>query len=81
MRKRELIAAAALAVVTAGVVALWPEPSSRITRENVDRIREGMTRDANLTPFPVSDSAQDQVREAVAETTSRLSRRLPENHP
>jgi hypothetical protein len=45
MRRRKLIAAVVgLAVVAAGAVALWPDPSSRITRENVDRIREGMTR-------------------------------------
>jgi hypothetical protein len=50
MRRRTLLVAlVALAVVVAvGVVALWPrprpQPSSRITRENFDRIKVGMTR-------------------------------------
>jgi hypothetical protein len=44
MRRRKLLVAlAGLAVVAAGAVVLWPEPPSRITRENFDRIREGMT--------------------------------------
>jgi hypothetical protein len=42
MRRRTLLVAlAALAVVAAGVVLLWPRPE-RITRENYDRIRVGM---------------------------------------
>jgi hypothetical protein len=47
MRRRKLLVAlAALAVVAAGVVVLWPQPqpSSRITRENFDRIKVGMSR-------------------------------------
>jgi hypothetical protein len=31
-------------VVASVVVVLWPRPSSRITRENFERIRPGMTR-------------------------------------
>jgi hypothetical protein len=46
MRRRTLLVAlAGLAVVgAAGVVVLWPRPSSRITRENYERIRAGMSR-------------------------------------
>ena len=45
MRRRKLLVVlAGLAVlVAAGAVVLWPEPPSRITRENFDRVREGMT--------------------------------------
>jgi hypothetical protein len=45
MRRRTLLAAlAGLAVlVAAGVVVLWPRSSSRITRENFDRIKVGMS--------------------------------------
>jgi hypothetical protein len=44
MRRRKLLVVlAGLAVVAAGVVVLWPRPD-RITRENCDRIRPGMTR-------------------------------------
>jgi hypothetical protein len=44
IRRRKLIAVlAVLAVVAAVAVALRPEPS-RITRENVARVRPGMTR-------------------------------------
>jgi hypothetical protein len=40
MRRRKLLVAlAGLAVVAAGAVVLWPEPPSRITRENFDRMR------------------------------------------
>jgi hypothetical protein len=47
MRRRTLfVALAGLAVVVAaGVVVLWPQPSSRITRENFERIKEGMSRE------------------------------------
>jgi hypothetical protein len=47
MRKRKvLVALAGLAVVAAAGVVLWPrsQPSSRITRENFERIKEGMSR-------------------------------------
>jgi hypothetical protein len=45
MRRRTLLVVlAVLAVVVAAGVVLWPRPPSRITRENFDRIREGMTR-------------------------------------
>jgi hypothetical protein len=46
MRRRTLLVAlAGLAVViAAGVVVVWQRPLSRITRENCDRIRLGMTR-------------------------------------
>jgi hypothetical protein len=45
MRRRTLLLVlAGLAVVAAGVVVLWPAPPSRITRENYDRIRVGMSR-------------------------------------
>ena len=30
-------------LVAAGAVMLWPKPWSRITRENFDRIRPGLT--------------------------------------
>jgi hypothetical protein len=46
MRRRKLIVAAALAMLTlvvVGAFALWPQ-SSRITGENFDHIRKGMTR-------------------------------------
>jgi hypothetical protein len=44
-RCKLLVVLAALAVViAAGAVVLWPRPASRITRENFDRIREGMSR-------------------------------------
>jgi hypothetical protein len=44
-RRTLLVVLAGLAVVVAaGVVVLWPRPPSRITRENYDRIRAGMTR-------------------------------------
>jgi hypothetical protein len=45
MRRRTLLVAlAGLAVVAAaGAVVLWPRPE-RITRENFDRIRDGITR-------------------------------------
>jgi hypothetical protein len=46
MRRRKLIVAAVTVpavLVAAGVVLLWP-PEDRITRENCDRIHEGMTR-------------------------------------
>jgi hypothetical protein len=45
MRRRKLLVAlAGLAVtVTGGVVVLWPR-GDRITRENCDRIQEGMSR-------------------------------------
>jgi hypothetical protein len=44
MRRRKLLVAlAGLAVVSAaGVLVLWPKPS-RVTRENIDRIRDGMS--------------------------------------
>jgi hypothetical protein len=44
-RRTLLVALAGLAVVVAaGVAVLWPRPPSRITRENFDRIKEGMSR-------------------------------------
>jgi hypothetical protein len=45
MRKRTLLVALAglTVVVAAGVVVLWPRASSRVTPENFDRIRKGMT--------------------------------------
>jgi hypothetical protein len=45
MRRRTLLVALAglAVVVAAGVVVLWPRPASRITRENFDRICEGMS--------------------------------------
>jgi hypothetical protein len=44
-RRKLLVALACLAVVVgAGVVVLWPRSSSRITRENFARIKEGMSR-------------------------------------
>jgi hypothetical protein len=44
MRRRTvLVALAVLAVVgAAGVVVVWPQQPSRITRDNFDRIRDGM---------------------------------------
>ena len=49
MRRRKLLIVLVLAgltvvVVMAGAVVLWPQPPSRITRENFDRIKEGMSR-------------------------------------
>ena len=46
MRRRKLLVVlAGLAVVgAAGAFVLWPWPSSRITLENCNRIREGMSR-------------------------------------
>jgi hypothetical protein len=46
MRRRKLLVVlAGLAVVgAAGAVVLWPKPPSRITQENFDLIRDGMTR-------------------------------------
>jgi hypothetical protein len=46
MRRRTLLVAlAGLAVVVAvGAIVLWPRQSLRITCENCDRIREGMSR-------------------------------------
>jgi hypothetical protein len=51
MRGRKLwwlLTLAGLAVLMAGAVVLWlqllPDPASRITRENFDRIRRGMSR-------------------------------------
>jgi hypothetical protein len=45
MRRRKLLVAlAGLAVVAAGAVVMWPRSSSRITREDSDRIKEGMSR-------------------------------------
>jgi hypothetical protein len=45
MRRRKLLAVAGLTVlVAAGAFILWPRPD-RITRENFDRIREGMNRE------------------------------------
>jgi hypothetical protein len=53
MRRRTLLVAlAGLAVVAAGVVVLWPG-RDRVTPENFDRVRAGMTRaevDAILGP-------------------------------
>jgi hypothetical protein len=45
MRRRKLLGAVAgLAVLVAvGVFALWPR-TERVTRENFDRIKEGMSR-------------------------------------
>ena len=44
-RPKLLLALAGLGVAVAvGVVVLWPQPGDRITRENFDRIREGMSR-------------------------------------
>jgi hypothetical protein len=47
MRRRKLLVALAglAAVVAAGVVVLWPpkDPASRITQENFERIKPGMT--------------------------------------
>jgi hypothetical protein len=44
MRRRKLIAAVGPAVlVTAGAFVLWPQ-TNRITRENYERIRDGMSR-------------------------------------
>jgi hypothetical protein len=45
MRKRKLLVvlAALAVVVAAGAVVLWPRPE-RVTKENYDRIRAGMTR-------------------------------------
>ena len=46
MRRRTLLVAlAGLAVVSgAGAVVLWPTQPNRITQENCDRIKEGMSR-------------------------------------
>ena len=46
MRRRKLLVVlAGLAVaVAAGVVVLWPSQPSRITQENCDRIKKGMSR-------------------------------------
>jgi hypothetical protein len=46
MRRRKLLVVLAglAVVVAAGVVVLWPRPPSRITRENFERIKEGMSR-------------------------------------
>jgi hypothetical protein len=46
MRRWKLLAALGLAVVVAAGSFLWlrPNPALRITRENCDRIRAGMTR-------------------------------------
>jgi hypothetical protein len=46
MRRRTLLVVLAglAVVVAAGVVVLWPRSVSRITRENCDRIRVGMSR-------------------------------------
>jgi hypothetical protein len=46
MRRRTLLVVlVGLAVVVAvGAVVLWPQPPSRITRENFARIKEGMSR-------------------------------------
>jgi hypothetical protein len=48
MRRRRLRWVLALAglgvVIVAGAVVLWPHPPSRITRENFDRIKVGMSR-------------------------------------
>ena len=47
MRRRKLLVVlVGLVVVAAGAVVLWPQPqpSSRITRENFDRIKVGMSR-------------------------------------
>jgi hypothetical protein len=45
MRRRKLLVVLAglAAMVAAGVVVLWP-PQNRITQENFDRVREGMSR-------------------------------------
>ena len=43
-RRKQLVALMGLAVVlAAGVVVLWPAPKSRISIEQFDQIREGMT--------------------------------------
>jgi hypothetical protein len=42
-KRRWLLALAGLLLLAAGVVTVWPQPE-RITRENFERIREGMTR-------------------------------------
>jgi hypothetical protein len=46
MRRRKLLVALAglAVVVAAGAVVLWQRQSSRITQENFDRIRDGMSR-------------------------------------
>jgi hypothetical protein len=46
MRRRTLLVALAglPVVVAAGAVVLWPRTPSRITLENCNRIREGMSR-------------------------------------
>jgi hypothetical protein len=47
MRRRKLLVALAglAVVVAAGVVVLWPEPPLiRVTEENLNRVRPGMTR-------------------------------------
>jgi hypothetical protein len=48
MRRRTLLVVLAglAVVVAAGMVALWPKPSSliRVTEENLSRVRPGMTR-------------------------------------
>jgi hypothetical protein len=44
-RRRLLVALAGLSVVVAAVaVVLWPSRPNRITKENCDRIKEGMSR-------------------------------------
>jgi hypothetical protein len=47
MRRRTLLVALSglTVVVAAGAVVLWPRPSSRITKENFDRIQTGMSRE------------------------------------
>jgi hypothetical protein len=46
MRKRTLLVVLSglAVVVAAGAVVLWQRPPSRITRENFERIKEGMSR-------------------------------------
>jgi hypothetical protein len=51
MRRRTLLVAlVGLAVVLLAAAGVWPRPSSRITRENYQRICEGMTA-ARKTPL------------------------------
>jgi hypothetical protein len=46
MRRRTLLVVLAglTVVVAAGAVVLWPRPSARLTLENCNRIRQGMSR-------------------------------------
>jgi hypothetical protein len=73
MRRRKLLVALAwlAVVVAAGVVVLWPR-ENRITQENCDRIKEGMSQaEVEAILGPSGDTQHDSLQ-LLADTLRRV---------